>query len=297
LSDPSLTDISPQAYELYDIRPVTRTDIKNVTFYVMSSNDEAGLSVANYWTSLEVFPEPTMVKYYSHADGSLTTSAPTEGEVESSPYVFDPANPVPTVGGNNLDMPCGPLDQAEIDQRSDVLTFDTPILSSPLPLTGPLLATLHVSSDAIDTDFMVRLSDVYPTGEVRLIQDSAIRMRWREGGDTPVDMSPNEVYKVELSLWNTSYVVAQGHALRVAVTSSNYPRFSLNYNNGVLLRNPNPGEMIVAKNVFYHSAQYPSYFELPVVSMKQLPKIHNMKATFERSVPGVKADDVLKGTV
>jgi uncharacterized protein len=261
----------------------------------MSSNDEAGLSVANYWTSLEVFPEPTMVKYYYHADGTLTTSAPTETEVESSPYVFDPANPVPTVGGNNLDMPCGPLDQVEIDQRADVLTFDTPILSSPLPLTGPLLATLHVSSDAIDTDFMVRLSDVYPTGEVRLIQDSAIRMRWREGGETPVYMSPNEVYKVELSLWNTSYVVAEGHSLRVAISSSNYPRFSLNYNNGVLLRNPNPGEMIVAKNVFYHSAQYPSYFELPVVSMNQLPKIHNMKATFEKSVQGVKADDVLKG--
>jgi uncharacterized protein len=261
----------------------------------MSSNDEAGLNTANYWTSLETFPEPTMVKYYHHGDGTLSTSAPVEGEAESSPYVFDPANPVPTVGGNNLDMPCGPLDQAEIDQRTDVLTFDTPAFESALPLTGPLLATLYVSSDAIDTDFMVRMSDVYPTGEVRLIQDSAIRMRWREGGETPVYMSPNEVYKVEVSLWNTSYVFAEGHALRVAISSSNYPRFSLNYNNGVLLRNPNPGEMIVAKNVFYHSAQYPSYFELPVVSKKQLPKIHNLKATFERSVPGVKADDVLKG--
>lgn len=261
----------------------------------MSSNDEVGLNTANYWTSLETFPEPTMVKYYYHGDGSLSTSVPVEGETDSSPYVFDPANPVPTVGGNNLDMPCGPLDQAEIDQRTDVLTFDTPAFEAPLPLTGPLLATLYVSSDAIDTDFMVRLSDVYPTGEVRLIQDSAIRMRWREGGETPVYMTPNEVYKVELSLWNTSYVVAEGHALRVAISSSNYPRFSLNYNNGVLLRNPNPGEMIVAKNVFYHSAKYPSYFELPVVSKKQLPKIHNLKATFEKSVPGLKADDVLKG--
>lgn len=129
----------------------------------MSSNDEAGLNTANYWTSLEYFPEPTMVKYYYHADGTLSTTAPTEDEVDSSPYVYDPADPVPTVGGNNLDMPCGPLDQAEIDQRTDVLTFQTSTFESPLPLTGPLLATLYVSSDAIDTDFMVRLSDVYPS--------------------------------------------------------------------------------------------------------------------------------------
>eukprot|EP00604_Paraphysomonas_vestita_P002142 CAMPEP_0174821260 /NCGR_PEP_ID=MMETSP1107-20130205/6109_1 /TAXON_ID=36770 /ORGANISM="Paraphysomonas vestita, Strain GFlagA" /LENGTH=119 /DNA_ID=CAMNT_0016038091 /DNA_START=1038 /DNA_END=1394 /DNA_ORIENTATION=- len=119
-----------------------------------------------------------MTKYYYHGDGTLSTTQPKEGETESTSYIFDPANPVPTVGGNNLDMPCGPLDQAEIDQRSDVLTFETPVFSRPLPLTGPLLATLYVSSDAIDTDFMVRISDVYPTGEVRLIQDNAIRMRW-----------------------------------------------------------------------------------------------------------------------
>lgn len=235
-----------------------------------------------------------MTKYYYHGDGTLSKTKPQEGEIESSSYIFDPSDPVPTVGGNNLDMPCGPLDQAEIDQRSDVLTFETPIFSNALPLTGPLLATLFVSSDAIDTDFMVRISDVYPTGEVRLIQDSAIRMRWREGGETPIYMTPNEVYKVEVSLWNTSYIVAPGHALRIAITSSNYPRFSLNYNNGVLLRNPNPGEKIIAKNVFYHSSQFASYFELPIVTFKQLPKIHNLKATFEKSVPGVKADDALR---
>lgn len=139
---------------------VERTNVKNVTFYVMSSNDEAGLSAANYWTSLEAFPTPVMTKYYLHSDGTTSTSAPVAGAVadatESSSYIFDPANPVPTVGGNNLDMPCGPLDQAEIDTRSDVLSFQTAPLSARLPLTGPLFATLYVSSDAVDTDFMVR---------------------------------------------------------------------------------------------------------------------------------------------
>lgn len=108
-----------QSYELFGMRPVERTDVKNITFYVMSSNDDAGLEVANYWTSLETFPEPSMTKYYLHADGSASTTAPAAGVAADSAaellsYVYDPANPVPTVGGNNLDMPCGPLDQAEL---------------------------------------------------------------------------------------------------------------------------------------------------------------------------------------
>ena len=148
-----------QAYELFGMREVERTDVKNVTFYVMSSNDNAGLSTANYWTSVETFPKPTMTNYYLHADGSTSTTVPSAGSAvdssESTTYVYDPTNPVPTSGGNNLDMPCGPLDQAQNDERSDVLVFQTPVLEAALPLTGPLFATLYVSSDAIDTDFMV----------------------------------------------------------------------------------------------------------------------------------------------
>lgn len=154
-----------QAYELFGMRKVERTDVKNVTFYVMSSNDDAGLSTANYWTSVETFPVPKMTNYYLHADGSTSTTAPVAGSAadstESTTYAYDPTNPVPTSGGNNLDMPCGPLDQAQNDQRVDVLVFETPILDSALPLTGPLLATLFVSSDAIDTDFMVSTCSVH----------------------------------------------------------------------------------------------------------------------------------------
>jgi putative CocE/NonD family hydrolase len=170
-----------QAFELYGIRPVNRTDILNITFYVLSSNDEAGLNVGQYWTSLEEFPTPTMTKYFAHSDGSATTIPPQRGNPSDSreftSYVYDPSNPVPTVGGSNLDMPCGPLDQAEIDTRSDVLIFQTPVFDTLLAMTGPIFADLYVGSDCIDTDFVVRMSDVYPTGEVRLIQDSNFRMR------------------------------------------------------------------------------------------------------------------------
>lgn len=149
---------------------------------------------------MEKFPTPRMVKYYAHPDGSATTAAPKVNEgAQSTSYKYDPANPVPTVGGNNLDLPCGPLDQSTVDQRADVLVFTTPAFTDELSLTGrrkilwysaffftnllrtertnqysatyeypapntpqlahslgPLFADLYVSSDAVDTDFMVR---------------------------------------------------------------------------------------------------------------------------------------------
>jgi hypothetical protein len=139
------------------------------------------------------------------------------------------------------------------------------------------------------------MSDVYPTGEARLIQDSAIRMRWREGGLTPVMMEAGEVYEVTGSLWNTSYVLAPTHKLRLVVTSSNSPRFSVNPNNGHLLADEDAGEFITANNVLYHSDKYPSHFTLPVVSMSQMPELHDIKGQFNRAFPELDADEFLRG--
>ena len=136
-----------------------RPNVKNVTFYVMSSNDEVGKAAGQYWSSQETFPVPRMTRFYLRGDGSASEVPPSaqDGLSESSSYVFDPTDPIGTNGGNNLwsDAPCGPLDQQEIDARPDVLVFQTEPLQNELPLTGPINAYLYVSSDAIDTDFMV----------------------------------------------------------------------------------------------------------------------------------------------
>jgi predicted acyl esterase len=164
-------------YELFGVprRDHTRPRLKNVTFYVMSSNDAAGLAIGNYWTSLDQFPEVRPVRFFLRADGSLSTVhlGAKDQEAVNSSFVYDPANPVPTKGGANLDLPCGPLDQKDdagtpLDERADVLVFETDQVAEKeaLWLTGALSATLHVASSAIDTDFTVKLSDVYPSGEV-----------------------------------------------------------------------------------------------------------------------------------
>jgi hypothetical protein len=278
---------------------VKRPNIKNITFYVMSSNDDAGRAAGQFWTTVESWPRPNPTRFYLHGDGSVSTTRPvvTDGLKESTSYVHDPANPIKTKGGNNLfsDAPCGPLDQQEIDSRSDVITFQTPVLTEELVMTGAINGYLYVSSDAIDTDVMVRVSDVYPNGEAHLIQDSAVRMRWRQGGTTPVFMEKGVVYPAYISLWNTSYVVAPGHALRFAISSSNYPRFSVNANNGLLLNDPNyPGENVVATNTIYHSQKFPTYFELPIVKKVQLPQVHDLKAEFTAAYPQVDYDRVMQ---
>jgi len=277
-----------QMFEVYGVRPVSRNQIKNVTFYVMSSNDTAGNEAGNYWTSLTTWPTPRMTDYFMLADGTLSTKITDldNRDTSATSYKYDPANPVPTIGGNNLpesiggSIPCGPLDQTEADARSDVLKFQTPVLEEELALTGPINAEIYVSSDAIDTDFTVKISDVYPTGEVRILQDNAVRMRWRENTLTPVYMTKGTVYKVDMNLWNTSYVVAPGHAIRVSVSSSNFPRFSVNPNNGILLADANyPGANITATNALHHSKRYPSKISLPVIPHKKtaMPEVHVLK--------------------
>lgn len=250
----------------------------------MSSNDEAGLNAGQYWTSMEKFPEFKSTDFFLHADKSASLTKPLPSEEKSTSYTVDPANPILTRGGNNLppdiggSINCGPVDQAELDKRSDVLVFQTSVFEHEFAMTGPLWADLFVSSDVIDTDFMVKISDVYPTGEAILIEDSGFRMRWRENGLSPVYMQKGEVYEIKINLWNTSWVVAPGHALRFSIQSSNNPRFSVNPHNGLLLNDPNyPGANITAVNTIHHSSRYPSKITLPSVQKHQLPEVHVLK--------------------
>jgi len=277
--------ILAQMFEVYGIRPVSRNAIKNVTFYVMSSNDEAGKAAGQYWTSMEKFPAYQTADYFLHGDRSATTKRPATGDdLASTTYTVNPADPILTMGGNNLppdiggSIHCGPQDQSEVDKRSDVVVFETEVFADTFFMTGPIWATLYVSSDVVDTDFMVKVSDKYPTGEAILIQDSAFRMRWRENGLTPVYLTKEKVYEIKINLWNTSWAVAPGHALRFSIQSSNNPRFSVNPHNGLLLNDPQyPGQNVTASNTIYHSAKYPSKISLPKVSKFQLPEVRVLK--------------------
>jgi predicted acyl esterase len=273
-----------QMFETYGIRPVARNNIQNVTFYVMSSNDDLGKEAGQFWTTMEEFPTPQNTDFFLHADHTSSNKPDTSAETSTS-YKVDPADPILTIGGNNLppdiggSIHCGPEDQSPVDSRDDVLVFNTQPFEEHFYMTGSMSATLFVSSDAIDTDFMVKVSDLYPTGEAILIQDNAFRMRWREEpGLEPVYMEKDEVYEITLDLSITSWVIPAGHSLRFSVQSSNNPRFSVNPQNGLLLKDAAyPGDNITAVNTLHHSEQYPSRVTLPKVTKRQLPAVHVLK--------------------
>jgi len=252
-------------------------NVSLLTFYLMGADahvypDAAG----NYWTTLDTWPAVQNQTWYFDSNFGLSTSPPSAIS-PSTTYLYDPQDPVPTIGGSNLFIACGPLDQTsvEMDNRTDVLTFTSQPLSEPLAVVGPLIATIWVSSDQVDTDFTVKLTDVYPfpNGASRLINDGMVRMRWREY-DHPVNMTPGQVYQVQVNLWSTAYVFDTDHRIRVDISSSNYPRFSVNPNNGWPLNTTNPGPLYSAKNTLYHNPQQPSYITLPVAKLSDMPVIH-----------------------
>ncbi len=185
-------------------------------------------------------------------------------------FVYDPNDPVPTLGGCNLfGCPAGPYDQTKAEERPDVLVFTSDPLSGPLEVTGPIKTILYAASSAPDTDWTAKLVDVHPDGRSFNLCDGILRARYREqsaaGGSpiTPTLIEPEKVYRYEIDLWVTSNVFLPGHKIRVEISSSNFPRFD---------RNPNTGhpfgadtELKKATQTVYHSDEYPSHILLPVI--------------------------------
>lgn len=199
-----------------------------------------------------------------YGDGKLTFDKPTQGE---SSYHYDPMNPVQTIGGgdccNGGLVTAGAFDQRIIEARNDVLVFTSEPLEKPLEVTGFVDAVLHVSSNAKDTDFAVKLVDVAPDGTAYIIDDTIFRARYREGYNKPRMMKEGEVYKIDMTPMTTSIEFQKGHRIRIEVTSSNFPKFARNLNTGG--NNYDESEGVVAHNIIHHSADFPSYVVLPIV--------------------------------
>jgi putative CocE/NonD family hydrolase len=178
-------------------------------------------------------------------------------------YQYDPEHPVPTLGGQNLLITKGPMDQRPVESRDDVLLFTSAPLTEPVEVTGRITALLFVSSDCVDTDFTVKLTDVYPDGKSLLVTDGIRRASLRNGYQQHEPLVPGEVVEVEVDLWSTSLVFNRGHQIRIAVSSSNASRFEPNPNTG----EPHftAGKSRIANNTVYVSSKHQSHVVLPIV--------------------------------
>jgi hypothetical protein len=177
-------------------------------------------------------------------------------------------DPVTSYGGNVCciggAIDAGAFDQRQMEERRDILVYTTEPLRRDTEVTGTIEITLYVSSDAPDTDFTVKLVDVYPDGRAYNLDETIQRVRYREGYDRQVFMEPGQVYEVNVSPMSTSNTFLEGHRIRVEVSSSNFPRFTRNLNTGGNNYDETVG--LTAHNQVHHSSRYPSRVRLPVVS-------------------------------
>lgn len=242
--------------------------LPKVRYYTMGSNE---------WNTSPTWPpqgaEP--VTYYLESggnantlsgDGRLVLEAPGTDDVDR--FTYDPMDPVVSHGGNVCciggAIDAGSFDQKEVEAgRQDILVYTTEPFEEGVEVSGTIGITLYVSSDARDTDFTVKLLDVYPDGTAYNLDETIQRVRYREGYDRQVFMEPGEVYEVEVSPMSTSNFFEAGHSLRIEVSSSNFPRFTRNLNTGG--NNYDESEGVVANNQVHHSTQYPSQIRIPIV--------------------------------
>jgi uncharacterized protein len=245
-----------------------------VRIYLMGAAGEAE-GLGNRWLDLDEWPPParTLVLRLG-GDGSLGSEAPAASEVE---LLVDPGDPVPTLGGANLNpdltvdgrpMGAGPYDQRPVEARDDLFEFSTEPLEEPLTVIGRVRCRLWVRPDTLDLDLSVRLTDVYPDGRSMLVTDGVQRARFRCGDDRECLLRPGEPTLLEVDLWSTALVFAAGHRIRVDVAGSNWPRFEVNPNDGADL---NAGTPIVARPRLLLGPEYPSALLLPVVSAPRRP--------------------------
>ena len=175
-------------------------------------------------------------------------------------------NPVDSYGGNvcctGNAVKGGSYDQSEMELRDDILVYTTDVLEKDTEVSGFIESVLYVSSDAKDTDFTIKLIDVYPDGRAFNLDETIQRVRYREGYDKEVFMEKDQVYKLEMSPMSTSNVFKKGHRIRIEVSSSNFPRFARNLNTGG--NNFDETESVIATNKIHHSKTYPSRIQLPI---------------------------------
>lgn len=234
---------------------------KAVHYYVMGDPTDSK-APGNFWRHADDWPPPSKdTPFYFHADGLLVQGKPPSAN-DRKTYTYDPKDPVPNVGGQELGVPLGPMDQRKVEKRPDVLLFTTAEFTEPIEVTGRVSAKLYISSDCPDTDFTVKLCDVYPDGRSMLVTDGILRARFHKSFEKESFLEPGQVYELTVDLWSTSLVINKGHRIRVAVSSSNSPRFEANPNTGKPFRADT--ETRVAKNTLHLSAKHPSRILLPV---------------------------------
>ena len=235
----------------------------------------------NEWRHENEWPlaRTRFTEYYLHSQG-VANSNPDDGYLSVEPprneppdqYVYDPDDPVPTLGGNHsicwadafhMIQP-GPFDQRSIEQRRDVLTYTTSSMEADTEVTGPIVLHLYAATDAPDTDWTAKVLDVYPDGRAINLTEGNLRARFRKSiYEAPELLEPDKVYAYRIEIQPTSNVFLNGHRIRLEISSSNFPLWDRNPNTGH--KQGQDAELRTARQTIFHSSEYPSRIVLPLI--------------------------------
>lgn len=239
----------------------------------------------NKWLSSNNWPPTGVVNtdYYMNKSGLLTKTGPSSGN-DTLCFTYDPTKPSPTIGGCTLrnDLDQGPYDQSiSVENRGDILVFTSDVLISPITVKGNVVVNLKVSSDQLDTDFDVRFTDVYPDGKSMLLNDACFRMRFRNGFTKALEamMTPGTVYNCNIVLPATCITFGAGHRFRIDISSSNYPKYNRNMNNGANMYPGNSTDSLlnpnVALNTVYVNSVNASKVVLPITPNTSISNVNS----------------------
>ena len=240
---------------------------KSQLIYYVMGNFRDPTTPGNFMKVTDVWPVPsTPTPWYFQAAGGLSQTKPT-ADVPPQTYDYDPKDPAPSLGGNYTYLqPAGPQDERPLLTRKDVIHFVSDPLTDPVEITGKVHATLFISTDVPDTEFVVKFTDVQPDGYEMIVRESAAMGRnAEEFHGTPAPLEKGKVYQLNLDLWSTALVLAKGHRVGVIVTSSSKDAYQVHSNSfdPVMDYTKSP----VAHQQVYFSAKYPSCLTLPVVPL------------------------------
>lgn len=209
--------------------------------------------------------------FYLHSEGGansvkgngvLSTSAPLAG-APADHFRSDPADPIRSLGGHSVNG--GATDQRPNAHRQDILVYTTEPLEEDVEVTGEVSATVYAASSATDTDWFVRLIDVFPDGIAYNILSGGTRARYRKSRTAPEALTPDEVVAYKIDLSSTSNIFKKGHKIRVEIACSDFPNYDRNPNSFVDLASATISDFVVAEQTIFHDASRPSSITLPII--------------------------------
>jgi putative CocE/NonD family hydrolase len=239
----------------------------------------------NQWRTYDSWP-PAQVQtktLYLHANGKLSFDAPASGEgPEFDEYVSDPNKPVPFISSQAAGMTREHMteDQRFAESRTDVLTYSTAVLEQDVTFAGALVPKLRVSTTGTDSDFVVKLIDVYPEdypdpdpnplgvhmgGYEQLVRGEVFRGRFRNSFEKPEPFAPGKLAKVEYEMPDINHCFRKGHRIMVQIQSTWFPLVDRNPQAFVDIYNAKASDFQKATERVYHSPSEPSGIQVSVL--------------------------------